>query len=66
MKCKDCKYYRRLKHNFKVGKGFEESNCCIAILIMDKIETGNNLKAWVQEVEPNSFCEMFEQRRELQ
>lgn len=47
--CSKCKYYRKLKHNFKRGTGFEESHACV--VFADEGE--------VMEVEPNSMCEMF-------
>lgn len=52
-KCENCLYLRRLKHNFTVGKGYEESKCCVALLEDD---------GWVQEVKQDDFCEMYERR----
>ena len=48
-RCELCKFYRRLKHNFERGKGFEESHCCVIF------EQENE----VLEVAPTSMCEMF-------
>ena len=53
--CIECKHYLKLKHNFEVGKGFEESHCCIALLQM--VDTTPD--CWVQEVNDNGGCEMF-------
>lgn len=50
--CVNCKYYHRMKHNFEVNKGFEESHCCDVLM---KGEPGG----WIQEVAPNDMCEMF-------
>ena len=54
--CKNCKHYRRLKHNFKVGDGFEDSNCCVLF----SEEAGG----WIEEVKPNDCCEMITAREE--
>lgn len=65
MKCENCQFYKRLKHNFKLGEGYTESNCCIALLIMDEVESGEStVEPWVQEVEPDSYCEMFSERKQ--
>ena len=55
-RCEDCLYFRQLKHNFTVGKGYEEAHCCIALLHID----GDD--GWVQEVSKNGMCEMYERR----
>ena len=53
--CANCRYLRRLKHNFKREMGFEESYCC-SVWLRDP----NDIKStWVQEVSPNDMCEMF-------
>lgn len=52
--CSNCIYYRRLKHNFELRKGFEDSNCCI---VWTKIEDGEN--AFIVEVDEYDMCEMF-------
>lgn len=49
--CKHCKHCIRLKHNFTVGKGFEESFCCI-VLVHDE-------DGFVIEVSEDSMCEIF-------
>ena len=51
MDCKSCKYCRRLKKDFKVGKGYAESECCI--LFADEAD------GFVLEVGDNSYCEMY-------
>lgn len=48
--CSECKYFHKLKHNFKQGEGFEESYCCNVLVHGD---------GWIQEVTPTSMCEMF-------
>lgn len=45
--CKDCNSCRRLEHNFKVGKGYEESLACV--LLHDLIV----------ETSADDMCEMF-------
>lgn len=54
-RCEICKWYHKLKHNFERGEGFTESHCCDVLLHISE-EDG-----WVQEVNPNGMCEMFEQ-----
>lgn len=56
-KCENCLYLRRLKHNFTVGKGYEESKCCIFHLEINDGEDG-----WAQEVKEDDFCELYERR----
>ena len=51
--CKNCKYKSKLKHNFAVGKGFEESFCCIIFV--------NEKDGFILEVQNNDYCEMFEE-----
>ena len=53
--CIECKYCRKLKYNFEVGKGFKESYCCIVLLQMPDTTPD----CWVQEVNVNGGCEMF-------
>lgn len=50
-RCETCKYYRRLKHNFKHGKGFDESYACVVFV--------NDPHAFVLEVNANDMCEMY-------
>ena len=49
--CKNCVWMAELKHNFKVGQGYEKSFCC------------TNLVDWagklIIEVSPDSTCEEF-------
>lgn len=54
-KCSNCKYFRRLKHNFEREKGFSEDYCCVVWEYSD--EPG---EVWIQEVGKNSMCEMFD------
>ena len=49
--CANCKYWKRLKHNFVVGKGFEESHCCV--VFVDEDDT------FILETKENGMCEMF-------
>lgn len=56
--CAKCKYYHRLKNNFKVGEGFEESHCCDVLLHLPKDES----EGWVQEVTPQDRCEMYKEK----
>lgn len=62
-RCENCKSYRRLKHNYKVGTGYEDSYCCLALLKLNdgvlQYPDEDGTVAWVQEVEPDSMCEMF-------
>lgn len=46
--CANCKHWKRLKHNFVVGKGFEESHCCV-VFVDD----------FILETKENGMCEMF-------
>lgn len=50
-KCLDCRYCRRLKHEFEVGKGHVEGLCCVAL--------ANEEDGFVLEIDKNSYCEMF-------
>ena len=49
-RCENCKYFCRLKHNFQVGRGFEDAYACFVMM---------HGKGWMQEVKPNEMCEMF-------
>ena len=51
-RCVDCDYCSILKHNFKVGEGFEKSYCCVAFPLTEHA-------GYVVEVTPNDRCEMF-------
>lgn len=51
-RCERCKHATRLKHNFQVGIGFEESFCCT---LFAKEKDG-----FVLQVELNDMCEMYE------
>lgn len=48
-KCGNCFYYRRMKHNFNIGKGYEKSFCCIRY--------ANDIGGFILEIEENSVCE---------
>lgn len=67
-RCDRCIYGRKLLKDFKVGKGYKDSYCCIMLLIQDKLEKEldpdykSNVEPWVQEVDPNSDCEMFKEK----
>lgn len=58
--CKDCKYIRLLKHNFKVGEGFEESYVCVVWEYAHR-EPKNliDCEPFCVEVSETSMCEMF-------
>lgn len=56
--CAKCRYYHRLKHNFKVGVGFEESYCCDVLMHFPEEGTW----VWIQEVTPQDRCEMYEEK----
>ena len=51
MDCKSCKYQRRLKHNFKKGKGYQVDSCCVIL--------ANDADGFVIEVSDNECCEMY-------
>ena len=55
--CEKCAYFHRLKHNFKIGIGFEESNCCDVLLHLP--DSTDDIKPSVQEVSRLDMCEMF-------
>lgn len=50
--CKNCINFHRLEHNFKVGKGYEESYACDMLL---QFEDGD----LIVEVSEDGMCEMF-------
>lgn len=50
--CANCVSYRELKHNFKVGIGYEIANCCTAL----------EKDGFVLQVTPHGMCEMFMRR----
>ena len=51
--CKNCKYWKKLKHNFVVGKGFEHSHCCV-LFVGEESED-----CFCLETKANELCEMF-------
>lgn len=55
--CENCKYYRRLKHNFKQYVGFSDSHCCV--LFSDDFSDDYN--GFIVEVDPVDCCESFTQ-----
>lgn len=57
--CKDCKFIRALKHNFKTGQGFEESFVCCLWEYADRTPGDITNDIYFVEVSPNSLCEMF-------
>lgn len=56
-RCEICKYYHPLKHNFQIGKGYEESYCCDVLFR----QYGDG---WILEVDPNGMCEMYARRKD--
>lgn len=51
MKCGECIYCVKLKHNFEKGSGFEISSCCAAFIRDDE--------GFVFEVDPDiGYCEL--------
>ena len=54
--CANCKYWKRLKHNFVIGKGFKHSHCCV--LFVDEDD------AFILETKENGMCEMFTRKKE--
>lgn len=54
-RCIECKHFFRLKHNFVVGKGFEESHCCL-LFVPDE-------GAFVLEVQKDDICECFQRKK---
>lgn len=59
MRCENCRWFHRLKHNFKVGKGFEKGYACDVLLHTEESDG----EGWIQEVVPDEMCEMFEERK---
>ena len=57
LKCKNCKYWHKLKYGFKTGKGFKESSCCIALTRLD--EDVDTYESFVIETAEDDMCEMF-------
>ena len=56
-RCENCKYLRKLKHNFQVGSGFEESFCCVIF--------ANEKNGFAVQVELNDdACEMYKKGNE--
>lgn len=51
MDCESCEHNRRLKHNFKVGEGYQVGRCCIAL--------SEDPDGFVLEVKENGYCEMY-------
>ncbi len=50
-RCENCKYFRRLKHNFEYDVGYEESHCCVMFY--------HEKNGFILEVTPDGMCEMF-------
>ena len=59
-KCVNCKYFHRLKCDFKTGWGFKESSCCIALTRCN--EDIDDYDSFVVECRENDRCEMFSKR----
>ena len=57
VRCQNCEFYHRLKHNFQTGIGFLESHACDVLLHPDEDGEG-----WIQEVDPIGMCEMFTEK----
>ena len=56
-KCKNCKFFHKLKYNFELGKGYKTSSCCIALTrVCENIDTYD---AFVTEVYEDGECELF-------
>lgn len=53
-RCENCQYFTQLKHNFKVGIGYESSNCCTVF--------AKGTDGFVVETTPNDMCECFKRR----
>ena len=58
--CENCKFSRRLKHNFQIINGYEESYCCVAWEYNDVDD--NTDSRFVIEVTPFATCEMFKSK----
>lgn len=48
-----------MKHNFQVGKGFEESFACNVMISIPDENGKTETTGWIQEVSPSDFCELF-------
>ena len=46
-RCADCRYFHKLKHNFEVGKGYEESHCCTIMLEHDFEPKATTKEYWI-------------------
>lgn len=57
-KCSNCQYYHMLKHNRVVGKRYEVSHCCDALLHIDK----KDAHTFIIEVSPDDMCELYKER----
>ena len=55
-RCENCESFRRLKHNFTVGAGHEDSYCC-TLFVEEK-------DGFILEVSKNDLCECFLRRTE--
>ena len=58
-RCENCKFFHKLKHNFQVGKGFEESFACNVMISIPDENGKTETTGWIQEVSPSDFCELF-------
>ena len=57
-RCQDCKFFRKLKHNFVQYKGHEESYCCVAFEYC--LEDGESkYDSFILEVGLEGCCELF-------
>ena len=56
-KCKNCKYFHKLKQKFQVHKGYSESSCCIALTRQN--ESPDDYDSFVVETNEDDMCEMF-------
>ena len=56
-RCENCKYWHKLKYEFKTGDGFKESSCCIALTRLD--EDIDEYDSFVVETNADDMCEMF-------
>lgn len=57
--CNNCRYIRKLKHNFISEYGFEESYCCVVWEYSPK-ENKKDIDAWIQEIDNTGRCELFD------
>lgn len=58
-KCENCEHCYRLKHNFKVGVGYEDSYCCVVLFRIIEEPDKIDIPPFVVEVTLDSKCEMF-------